>query len=285
MKNRIINILLVLIMLVGVGLLAYPFISNVIHEQRQDKIITDSKEIVENMDTEEIEQMFADAREYNESIKNVVTVTDPFGKNAAGQVTDRYNRILNTDGKGLIGYLDIPRLNLKEAIYHGTTDDVLAKGIGHLPDTSFPIGGFGTHCVLSAHTGLPSAELFTNLPEVKEGDIYYIYVLNDMLAYRVDQIKVVEPDDISDLLVEQAEDYVTLVTCTPYGLNTHRLLVRGTRVSITEALLAEAEAQKSEGISEPQWRDSYGKALVLGVALGVLFFLVIILICKRRNRL
>ena len=281
MKNKITTILLVLIMIIGVGMMVYPFISNLFHDKRQDKIITDSKSIVENMDTQEIERMFQEARDYNENLQHTVTITDPFGKNASSQVTERYNQILNTDGNGIIGYLEIPRLELKEPIYHGTTDDVLAKGVGHLPATSFPIGGFGTHSVLSAHTGLPSAELFTNLPEVKEGDIFYVYVLNDMLAYRVDQIKVVEPDNIEDLLVENGKDYVTLVTCTPYGLNTHRLLVRGTRVSITESLLAEAETQKSEGISEPQWRDSYSEALVFGVALGVIFFLVIILLRRR----
>ena len=142
--------------------------------------------------------------------------------------------MLDTDGSGRMGYLEIPSIEVYLPIYHGTSEGVLQSGIGHLGNTSLPIGGENTHAVLSGHTGLPNARLLTVLDKLQEGDQFYIHVLDEILAYEVDQIKVVEPDDISDIFIEEGEDYVTLVTCTPYGINSHRLLVRGTRVPYTE---------------------------------------------------
>lgn len=285
MKNKAINILLVLVILIGIGCLVYPFVSNMLHERRQDKIITQSKEQVNDMEAKTIQDMLNRAKEYNEGLRNTVTLSDPFTQQEINQVTTDYNEILNLNGDGVIGYIEVPRLDIYETIYHGTSDDVLAKGIGHLPGTSFPIGGTGTHAVLSAHTGLPKAELFTNLPELKEGDIFYLYVLKSVLVYQVDQIKTVEPEDTKDLEIVEGKDYVTLVTCTPYGLNTHRLLVRGTRVPHTPEVIANAEIQKEEGIDNPQWSAAYGKALLKGIGVGLLFVLLVMIVFNKLRKL
>ena len=229
-RNRVLTVILVLVLITGLGVLVYPFVSNMLHDRKQDEIITEYDEKMENLDQEERDAMLAEAREYNESLLGNVVLTDPFDPAAMEKQNEEYDSLLNIDGNGVMAYLEIPRIDLYEAVCHGTSDEVLARGIGHLMNTSLPVGGEGTHAVLSGHTGLPEAELFTNLEQVEKGDIFYIHVLGETLAYEVDQIKVVEPSDTSDLLIEQGKDYVTLVTCTPYGINSHRLLVRGCRV-------------------------------------------------------
>jgi len=161
-------------------------------------------------------------------------LTDPFEANADQTSSGAYHSILNIRGDGMMGYIRIPAISVKLPIYHGTGEDILEKGVGHLEQTSFPIGGESTHTVLSAHTGSPAAELFTNLDKLEKGDLFYLEVLGETLAYRVDQIKVVEPTDIDSLMIESSKDYATLVTCTPYGINSHRLLVRGERTEYIE---------------------------------------------------
>lgn len=284
MKNKIINIILILCVLVGIGVLAYPFASNMLHDRKQDEIITEYDEQMENLAEEEKEEMLAAARQYNEDLIGNVVLSDPFDPEALERINEDYDELLNYDDDGIMGYVEIPRIDVYEAIYHGTSDEVLAKGIGHLANTSFPVGGDGTHSVLSGHTGLPEAELFSNLEEMIEGDVFYIHVLGETLAYEVDQIKVVEPSDTSDLQIEADHDYVTLVTCTPYGINSHRLLVRGIRIPYDASAKAAGEAQAQEGMSSETWKEVYGKALLTGCLIAALVLLVIWLIVRKTKK-
>lgn len=283
-KNRVITVILVLVLITGLGVLVYPFVSNMLHDRKQDEIITEYDEKLENLDQEERDAMLAEVREYNESLLGNVVLTDPFDPAAMEKQNEEYDSILNVDGNGVMAYLEIPRIDLYEAVYHGTSDEVLARGIGHLMNTSLPVGGEGTHAVLSGHTGLPEAELFTNLEQVEEGDIFYIHVLGETLAYEVDQIKVVEPSDTSDLLIEQGKDYVTLVTCTPYGINSHRLLVRGHRVPYTEELRDAGDAQAAEGVDGESWKEVYGRALLEGVLIALAILGIFLVVMRKRLR-
>ena len=280
MKRKIVNILLVLLILTGIGLMAYPFVSNIIHEKQQDKIILETKQEIDNMEDDTIKDMLETAYAYNEKIKNTVVLSDPFGNQVENTTISDYYDILNVNSSGLIGYIEIPRLDLYETIYHGTSETVLSKGVGHLPLSSLPVGGEGTHSVLSAHTGLPQAELFTNLPEMREGDIFYIHILGETLAYEVDQIKTVEPHEIEELQIVEGEDYVTLVTCTPYGLNTHRYLVRGKRTEYNLDVMKAASEQKEEGIEKEQWSEHYLEALIKGLVIGLAIIIIIVLLRK-----
>lgn len=283
-KYRVITVILVLVLIIGLGVLAYPFVSNMLHDRKQDEIITEYDEELENLDQEERDAMLAEAREYNESLLGNVVLTDPFDPAAMEKQNEEYDSIQNVDGNGVMAYLEIPRIDLYEAVYHGTSDEVLARGIGHLMNTSLPVGGEGTHAVLSGHTGLPEAELFTNLEQVEEGDIFYIHVLGETLAYEVDQIKVVEPSDTSDLLIEQGKDYVTLVTCTPYGINSHRLLVRGHRVPYTEELRNAGDAQAAEGVDGESWKEVYGRALLEGILIALAILGIFLVVMRKRLR-
>ena len=283
-KNRVITVILVLVLITGLGVLVYPFVSNMLHDRKQDEIITEYDEKLENLDQEERNAMLAEVREYNESLLGNVVLTDPFDPAAMEKQNEEYDSILNVDGNGVMAYLEIPRIDLYEAVYHGTSDEVLARGVGHLMNTSLPVGGEGTHAVLSGHTGLPEAELFTNLEQVEEGDIFYIHVLGETLAYEVDQIKVVEPSDTSDLLIEQGKDYVTLVTCTPYGINSHRLLVRGHRVPYTEELRDAGDAQAAEGVDGESWKEVYGRALLEGVLIALAILGIFLVVMRKRLR-
>ena len=279
-KNRVITVILVLVLITGLGVL----VSNMLHDRKQDEIITEYDEKLENLDQEERNAMLAEVREYNESLLGNVVLTDPFDPAAMEKQNEEYDSILNVDGNGVMAYLEIPRIDLYEAVYHGTSDEVLARGVGHLMNTSLPVGGEGTHAVLSGHTGLPEAELFTNLEQVEEGDIFYIHVLGETLAYEVDQIKVVEPSDTSDLLIEQGKDYVTLVTCTPYGINSHRLLVRGHRVPYTEELRDAGDAQAAEGVDGESWKEVYGRALLEGVLIALAILGIFLVVMRKRLR-
>lgn len=283
-KYRVITAILVLVLIIGLGVLAYPFVSNMLHDRKQDEIITEYDEKLADLDQEERDAMLAEAREYNESLLGNVVLTDPFDPAAMEKQNEEYDSIQNVDGNGVMAYLEIPRIDLYEAVYHGTSDEVLARGIGHLMNTSLPVGGEGTHAVLSGHTGLPEAELFTNLEQVEEGDIFYIHVLGETLAYEVDQIKVVEPSDTSDLLIEQGKDYVTLVTCTPYGINSHRLLVRGHRVPYTEELRDAGDAQAAEGVDGESWKEVYGRALLEGILIALAILGIFLVVMRKRLR-
>ena len=214
----------VIIFITGLGIASYPFISNMVAQRHASQVVKDYETNVEEMDEEKIDAMKEAAKKYNEQLSNVVSVNDENENNEQGE---SYADLLNI-GESL-GYITIPKIDVNLPIYNGTSQDVLSKGVGHMEQSSYPLGGVSTHCVLTGHRGLPSAVLFTDLDKLEIGDEFYLHVLDEILAYKVDQIKVVEPNESGDLEIIDGKDYCTLVTCTPYAINSHRLLVRGER--------------------------------------------------------
>jgi len=288
MKKKLSVILMALIFLSGLGITLYPIISNLYIEHHQGNIINEYNKTVESMPDNTLEKEREKAEGYNKMLTGNMIITDPFDPESQRELEENsdYYNILNIGNDGIIGYVSIPKININLPIYHGTSEDVLKRGVGHLQNTSFPIGGEGTHSVLSGHTGLSSAKLFTDLDKLKEGEIFFIDTLGEKLAYKIDQIKIVEPHETSDLVIKSGEDYVTLVTCTPYSVNTHRLLVRGIRVPYTEEVEEEIKKEEKENVGST-WRDEYFKALAVGLGglaiLGLIIF-IIVLIAKKKGR-
>ncbi len=229
MKKHLSTIILVLILLTGLSLMLYPTVSEYWNRYHQSRLISEYTEDVKELDTEEYTRMWQDAEEYNRELAR-----DGNCWNMTEDEKQRYYSLLNIGGTGVMGYIKIPKIKCSLPIYHGTDKSILQVAIGHIEGSSLPVGGSSTHCVLSGHRGLPSAKLFTNLDQMEKGDIFLLKILNETLAYKVDQIKVVLPEEIDDLKIEEGKDLCTLVTCTPYGVNSHRLLVRGHRVAYTE---------------------------------------------------
>ncbi|WP_143482999.1 class C sortase, partial [Pseudoflavonifractor sp. An85] len=221
-------ILAALLIFGGAGVFFYPAVSNFIADQSHREIITTHANLISATDPEILEQEWQEAEIYNESLMGD-PVHDPFVPGSGYAIPDNYAQTLDLDE--VMCTLEIPKIDLSLPVYHGTSEEVLAKGIGHLEVTALPIGGLNRHAVLTGHRGLPSSELFTRLDEVEVGDIFYIHVLDEVHAYQVDQITTVEPDELENLVAEPDKDLVTLVTCTPYAVNSHRLLVRGVRVA------------------------------------------------------
>lgn len=263
MKKIVPIIIIVLLFLGGAGMVLYPVVSSWYMNLHQGQVVADYDEEAAKLSQEQIEEELEKARKYNESLLGNVVLTDPFDAEALDEQNTDYEDLLNIGGDGVMGSIEIPSQDIYLPIYHGTSSESLEKGAGHLQNSSLPVGGKGTHAVISGHTALPTAEMFNNLSEVKEGDVFYIHVLGQTLAYEVNQIKIVLPEDISDLLIDKNEDYVTLVTCTPYGINSHRLLVRGTRIPYEEAQQKVSEQQKKWN---PMW-NAYIAAAVLAIVL------------------
>lgn len=236
MLRKLSSFLFGLLFLAGFGILAYPTISNQWNTYRQSQLISDYETAVKEISEEDFEEIWAAADAYNRTFAENSILADVFGINGEGDIrSTEYWKVLNVRGDGIMGYLTIPKINIKLSIYHGTSEDVLDTGVGHMNGTKLPMGGEDNHSVLSAHRGLPSAKLFTDIDQLIKGDRFYIHILNEDLAYEVDRIlPMVEKDDFDALgeamKVEKGKDYVTLFTCTPYGVNSHRLLVRGHRV-------------------------------------------------------
>lgn len=225
MKKKITTILLILIFVAGLAILAYPTVSDYWNSFHSSRAIMSYADAVSGLSEEEYERLFSEARAYN---RRILDRSNPFLPSE--EELEEYNQLLNTGGDGIMGYIEIPMINVTIPIYHGTSEGVLQVAVGHLDWTSLPVGGESTHAVLSGHRGLPSAELFTRLDRLVVGDEFMINVLNEVLTYEVDQILIVLPEDVSALQISEGKDYCTLVTCTPYGINTHRILVRGHRV-------------------------------------------------------
>lgn len=245
MKKNWSSIILVLVFFLGLSLLLYPSISDYWNSFHQTRAIASYAESVAEIEDDQYEEMLEAARQYNEKLaKN--------GQNwvMTDEELEEYNQILNVGGIGIMGYIEIPDINVSLPIYHGTDEAVLQIAIGHIAGSSLPIGGKGTHTVISGHRGLPSAKLFTNLDQLKEGDLFMIRVLDETMTYEVDQIRIVEPQDLSELAIEEDQDLCTLVTCTPYGVNSHRLLVRGHRVANVEknTIRVVADAQQLDSL-------------------------------------
>ena len=229
-KNRITVILLVAVLLAGLSLLLYPLISNYWNSIHQSQAIAAYMDDVSELDDSAYDALWEEAQDYNTSLLDDENRFFP-----DEEEQQQYEHLLSISNDGIMGYIEIPSIDVTLPIYHGTSEEVLQVAIGHIEGSSLPIGGPSTHCVISGHRGLPSSRLFTDIDQLSEGDLFTLLVLDETLTYEVDQIRIVEPDDISLLEIKEGEDLCTLVTCTPYGVNSHRLLVRGHRVENQEA--------------------------------------------------
>ena len=273
MKRKLADILFGLVFLTGFGIFAYPTVADQWNAYRQGRLISTYEEAVAEMEPEDYTREWEAARAYNGTMERNVVHGDAIGATDGGLEGTEYWKVLNASGNGVMGYMSIPGIGVRLAIYHGTGDEVLQTGIGHLEGTGLPIGGEGTHSVLAAHRGLPSAKLFTDLDRMEAGDLFYISVLDQVLAYRVDQIlPMVDKDDLealtSAMQVSEGEDQVTLLTCTPYGVNSHRLLVRGTRTEYSGEL--EAREATPVGSMVESVQSYYMLYLVLAMAVAIL---------------
>lgn len=268
MKNKLSNIILFLILIAGLSLLLYPTVADYWNSFHQTQAIGSYSDAVANMEEQDYERMLSEAQEYNASQAAKGTSFLPLEE----KELVRYNSILNVTDSGIMGYIDIPGIRCKLPIYHGTNDDVLAIAIGHLEWSSLPVGGSSTHTVLSGHRGLPSAKLFTNLDKVVVGDVFFLNVLGDTLAYEVDQIHIVLPEEMSMLSIEEGKDLCTLVTCTPYGINSHRLLVRGHRVDYYNVVRVAADAMQIDTA-----------IVAVFIAAAILFVILPIFLVKTRK--
>lgn len=282
MKRKISGILFGLMFLLGFAILIYPTVSNQWNTYRQNQLISSYEELIGKMAEEDFTKEWEKANTFNDTIIHNNIFGDVFGENGDDIKNTEYWQILNVGNDGVMGYVSIPKINIKLSIYHGTADDVLQTGIGHLNGTKLPIGGESTHSVLAAHRGLPSARLFTDIDQLERGDMFYIHVLDETLAYQVDQIlDMVDKDDDETLQkalqIEEGQDYVTLFTCTPYGVNSHRLLVRGTRVPYNGEEEIESTAAESMLKSIQNYYMIY---LILGLSVTLLVILLMKFLIK-----
>lgn len=276
------KIFFVLLILVSLGIASYPFISNYLYEHQADNKITVYQDKIKNTTKEEQEEMLRQAREYNAGLsQSQVRLTDPFAEEAQEESMS-YDALLNPNGDGMMGFVEIPCIAVNLPIYHGTAVKTLETGIGHLEGSSLPVGGDSTHTVLTGHSGLNKAKLFTDLTEMQKGDLFFLHVAGEKLAYEVSSINVVLPEEVNRLLVVPGEDLTTLVTCTPYGINTHRLLVTGKRTIYTKELYD--QAQKDKKNTESMWMRTYRKAMIIGLGIAVLIVIVFQVMQKIRKK-
>lgn len=284
MKRWLVLLCIVLFFLAGIGAVLYPLVSNLLYEKNQSHVLAEYDQAVAQQEAQVLEEALEDAREYNRSLlESEAFLTDPFDPALVLDPTlEPYASLLNLEGDGIMGYVNIPKISVNLPIYHGTTPQVLEKGVGHLQNTSLPVGGESTHAVLTGHTGLAGKRLFTDLSQLQAGDVFYLHILGQTLAYQVTEILIVEPDETEHLVVEQGEDLVTLLTCHPYGLNTHRLLVRGSRIPYEEAVELEQQEQVQPVVSV--WEQEYRKSIVLCLAIYAPLTLIIILVILLRKR-
>ena len=259
----------ILVFLLALGITLYPLISNWYNEKHRSEIHTQYQEIIQQVDNSDLIRARELAHEYNAAILPGTQLSDAFSKEALLWASEDYEHQLNLAGDGTMGYVEIPLIQVNLPIYHGTDSDTLEVGIGHLLGSSLPVGGESTHSVLTAHSGMAGQKMFSDLDKLKIGDVFYLQVLDETLAYQVDQINTVLPHDTTYLGITEGEDICTLVTCTPFGVNTHRLLVRGTRIPYEEAEIIE-EVVQLEVEPESRWEDQY----MMGIWLGILGLLV-----------
>ncbi len=269
--SRLMTLLIVVVFVAGLSFLLYPTVSNLWNQAHQSRAIATYTEQVEKLDDSSNKEMLKAARKYN---KELLKKADHWKLSKKDK--KKYESLLDVSGTGIMGYIEVPKIDCSLPIYHGTDEGALQIAIGHLEGSSLPVGGKSSHCVLSGHRGLPSARLFTDLDQMEEGDTFILNILGHKLAYEVDQIKVVLPEEMSDLEIQEGKDLCTLVTCTPYGINTHRLLVRGHRVKYVETKVQEQkEVSKSKTDIRP---------VIAGAAAGVVVLFIIIFAARRRRK-
>lgn len=268
----------ILMILSGFIIAMYPFFSNILYNRNATKVINEYDEQIVELEQEEIDAIKEAAGKYNSQLQAAVV------KDESGQWREEGTSYLDMLGIGsALGYITIPKIDVKLPIYHGTSAEVLAKGVGHIEQSSFPLGGEGTHSVLTGHRGMPDAVLFTDLDKVEKGDKFYLHILDEILAYQVDQIKVVDPEDTSDLKIIGGKDYCSLVTCTPYAINSHRLILRGVRVPYTgeEEITSDEYQGFSTGMVVKRFIDVWPVLLVAAIVIIGVEFLIMILLIKR----
>lgn len=280
-KRKGSTLLVIILFILGLGLLLYPYISNEWNTYRQSQLISTYENVVaEKEDEIDYTKEWERAHAYNKALLPSI-LPDSFAIAAANEEPDKeYMACLNIAEDGMMGMIEIPKINIKIPIYHTTSEEILQKAAGHLEGSSLPVGGMDTHAVISAHRGLPSAALFTDLDRLEEGDHFLLHVLDETLCYEVDQISVVEPEDTEALSVEPGRDLVTLLTCTPYGVNSHRLLVRGFQVPYEEEVLEETITS----IEDMSLHTNYLLWVVVGLSITALFILLLLLGDRRRRK-
>lgn len=269
--SRLMTLLIVVVFVAGLSFLLYPTVSNLWNQAHQSRAIATYTEQVEKLDDSSNKEMLKAARKYN---KELLKKADHWKLSKKDK--KKYESLLDVSGTGIMGYIEIPKIDCSLPVYHGTDEGALQIAIGHLEGSSLPVGGKSSHCVLSGHRGLPSARLFTDLDQMEDGDTFILNILGHKLAYEVDQIKVVLPEEMSDLEIKEGKDLCTLVTCTPYGINTHRLLVRGHRVKYVET-----KVQEQKKVSKPK-TDT--RPVIAGAVAGAVVLFIIIFAVRRRRK-
>ena len=255
----------ILVFLLALGITLYPVISNFYNQRHQSQIHTQYEAVVEQTDDSELIQTRELAQQYNEAIQPGSRPDDAYSRDAILEASRNYEDQLNLAGDGIMGYVEIPLIRVNLPIYHGTASETLDVGIGHLLGSSLPVGGESTHSVLTAHSGMAGQKMFSDIDQLEEGDVFYLQILGETLAYQVDAIHVVLPHDTTYLGITQGEDQCTLVTCTPFGVNTHRLLVRGSRIPYEEAEVIVEEQLQVEEPPKSTWEQQYLKGVLFGV--------------------
>lgn len=268
------KILVTLFIGASIVMMFYPWISNFVNQHQADITVGNYKKKEKSLSEEQKEEMWKKAQMYNADLaENQVELTDPFVESKSAIKSGLiYNNLLNIDKSGMMCYLEIPCINVNLPVFHGTAASTLERGIGHLEGSSLPVGGKSTHAVLTGHTGLNNAKLFTDLTEVKEGDLFFLHTLGKDLAYRVIGTEVVLPEETQDLLIRKGKDLVTLITCTPYGVNSHRLFVTGIRTKYTPE---EKENAKDDRSKDSQWMNAYKKAAIIGLAIALAMIILL----------
>ena len=284
MKRRIIILICAVCMILALVITLYPLISNVAREKYRSMVETRYDKAVEKLNIMELIAEKEEAVLYNRTLQG--GTENAFSREALAEAEESYGRLLNVRGDGIMGYIQIPKIGVELPIYHGTAEETLDKGVGHLLGTSLPVGGIGTHCVLTGHSGLAGTRMFSDLDQLNKGDVFYVRVLDETHAYMIMDINTVLPEDTSKLEIDPQRESVTLVTCTPFGVNTHRLLVRGERIEVgmAERMIENAEAQEEPAKST--WTQEYLKGVGLGF-LGIILVTALVLTLRfvlSRNR-
>lgn len=276
MKRKILTLMMATILfLLSLGLTLYPVISNYVNQRYASEIHTAYQEVIQQTDNTELLKARELAVSYNRAITPGSTTEEAYSQEALLAASEDYDSQLNIGSDGIMGYVEIPKISVNLPIYHGTGNDSLDRGVGHLLGSSLPVGGVDTHCILTGHSGLASQKMFTDLEQLEVTDVFYLNVLGEILAYQVEEINTVLPHDTGLLGITSGEDYCTLVTCTPYGINTHRLLVRGTRIPYEEAEVL-MEVVMQEEPPKSSWEQKYLQGLLIGIisALGLIVFII-----------
>lgn len=271
MKKKIITICAAVLFLTALGLTLYPLITNYVNQKYASEIQTAYQELIQQTDDSVLQEAKQRAVSYNLAI--TPGTADAYSEESLSSAAENYDNQLDIAGNGIMGYVEIPKIQVNLPIYHGTDAEVLDRGVGHLLGSSLPVGGENTHTILSGHSGMASQKMFTDLEQLTQGDVFYLNVLNETLAYQVTEINTVLPYETDLLGIVPGEDLCTLVTCTPYGINTHRLLVRGSRIPYEEALTLEEQSVAVEMV-ESTWEQNYAKGIIIGVVIALLLILL-----------